>query len=485
MLLKHSNMWIAACAILVLVGIAHPSFALNRGADELFKKSCREFEELSKDPRVNRIRWLRLVNSFRKLEKTAVNSRIANESTCFAGRALLGLYHRGRRSEDLAKAIGFFKKYNRQAGSSGHLRRPARRTTSPVAGKTPVWPGEPQAPNPAISRPQGAASAYAKTLPDHPIRNNSFHWTGNPFVSRKRSPDDAPNSTGKQPGTRLEEKSKLVPTVSARSPDIRADSQRKASDKLISKGILVVFDPGHGGKDPGAVSRDGKLKEKDVTLNIAKRIKRLIEAQNPRIRIVMTRNDDTFLKLEERTALANSLDADLFVSIHCNASTEASPNGIETYFLSTASSQRAMEVAARENGVPLQKLNDIQTTLLDLMVTSKSSQSQELATTVHSALAASMGSGRRAAADRGVRRAPFYVLLGAKMPSILVECSFISNPRERRRLQDPAYLNLIAKGIAGGAQSYLQKLGQRSTGLASVSKSGSPSGKNPPNPHWR
>jgi N-acetylmuramoyl-L-alanine amidase len=225
-----------------------------------------------------------------------------------------------------------------------------------------------------------------------------------------------------------------------------------------SKKLVVVIDPGHGGKDSGAVSSDGRLKEKDVTLRLAMRVKRLLNMSNPRIRVVLTRSEDRFLACEERTALANTLNADLFVSIHCNASTDSESSGLETYYLSTTSCKKALEVAARENNIPLDRMSDLQATLLDLTMQSKRNESARLAKTVHRRLVRRMARLLGPDGDRGVKRAPFSVLLGAKMPSILVECAFISNVGEARRLRDPRHLNMLAEGIARGADSYLKRL---------------------------
>ena len=159
--------------------------------------------------------------------------------------------------------------------------------------------------------------------------------------------------------------------------------------KMVSpsaKEFVIAIDPGHGGKDPGAVSQDGCLKEKDLTLEIAKRLKTTLESKNPALKVVLTRSDDRHLSLEERIALANSANADLFISIHCNAAADSSSKGIETYYFAKASSRAAMKVAARENGIPLPKMSDVEATVVDLMVTSKKSESAKLAISVHSSL---------------------------------------------------------------------------------------------------
>jgi len=222
--------------------------------------------------------------------------------------------------------------------------------------------------------------------------------------------------------------------------------------------LLVVLDPGHGGRDPGAVSADGSVKEKEVTLEVAKRVKQRLASLDPLVRVELTRSDDRFLALEERTAQANGTHADLFISIHCNADIDSSSKGVETFYLSKATSRTAMRLAARENAISLGKMTDLEATLLDLMLNSKKSESHKLAGSVHRGLVGSVKSLIPSLKDRGVRPAPFYVLLGAQMPAILVECAFLSNNKEKARLTSPAFLESVADGIAKGASDYLRGL---------------------------
>ncbi len=173
----------------------------------------------------------------------------------------------------------------------------------------------------------------------------------------------------------------------------------------------------------------------------------------------LTREDDTFLSLKDRTAIANSANADLFVSIHCNGSEYSSASGIETFFLSKASSRGAMRAAARENGISLSKMNNLEATLIDLMMTSKRTESEKLAEIIHEALMAAGNKKGGKSRDRGVKQAPFYVLIGAAMPAILVECAFISNMSEKNNLKNEHYIDSIAQKLTVGAKKYLSDLG--------------------------
>ena len=213
----------------------------------------------------------------------------------------------------------------------------------------------------------------------------------------------------------------------------------------------IVIDPGHGGKDPGATGPSG-LMEKDVVLDIAKRLRDLVQ-QEPQWRVALTRDTDVFIPLEERTAMANSGGADLFVSIHANAAERADAHGIETYFLDFASDEQSLRVAARENATTLSKVSDLQLILRDLLMTSKRNESSLLAGSVQQALVQAPGgkNGR----DLGVKHAPFLVLMGAEMPAILVETGFISNPGEERKMADPKYRAQAARAIFEGIKEYL------------------------------
>jgi N-acetylmuramoyl-L-alanine amidase len=213
----------------------------------------------------------------------------------------------------------------------------------------------------------------------------------------------------------------------------------------------VVIDAGHGGKDSGAIGPSG-LMEKDVVLDLAKRLRDLMQ-QEPQWRVTLTRETDIFIPLEERTAIANAKVADLFVSIHANAAERPDAHGIETYFLDLATDEQSMRVAARENATTLSKVSDLQLILRDLLMTSKRNESSLLAGSVQQALVQAPGGGK-AGRDLGVKHAPFLVLIGAEMPSILVETGFITNPGEERRLADPKYRAQAARAVFEGIKEY-------------------------------
>lgn len=215
-----------------------------------------------------------------------------------------------------------------------------------------------------------------------------------------------------------------------------------------SRNFVVCLDPGHGGRDPGATGPHG-IREKDVVLRIAKILReKLIKRYG--YKVIMTRNRDVFVPLEERVAFANSKGADIFISIHINASRNRRLQGISTFCLSNTSDEKSLRLAARENGVPLSKMSSVDKILNDMLFCEKYNDSYKVAHLIHQALIHDVRQYIPKIDDLGVRFAPFYVLAGAKMPSILLELDFISNPYSEKRLLKYTYLNRITDGIAEG-----------------------------------
>ncbi|MFP3869712.1 MAG: N-acetylmuramoyl-L-alanine amidase [Syntrophobacteria bacterium] len=239
-------------------------------------------------------------------------------------------------------------------------------------------------------------------------------------------------------------------------------SQKKEPAKLtlaqqLGLGVKrVVIDPGHGGKDPGAVGFGGAL-EKDVVLSIAKKLEKELQSELG-LETSLTRTTDVFLPLEERTAIANTRKADLFVSIHTNAHRNRDIHGVSTYILNVATDAEAARVAAFENAVSTKRISDLEKILNDLMLNAKIKESSRLAHTVQNGLVQTLKRKYTKIKDLGVRQAPFYVLIGAQMPCIMVETSFISNGREAARLTSSAYQDTIARGIVAGIRSYIEQI---------------------------
>jgi len=218
----------------------------------------------------------------------------------------------------------------------------------------------------------------------------------------------------------------------------------------------IVIDAGHGGKDPGAIGKGG-LQEKDVVLKIAKGLKETLVSELG-AEVIMIREDDKFIPLEERTAIANTKEADIFISVHANASFNRRASGVETYYLNLTNDEAAIRVAARENAVSTKKMSDLQYILNDLMKTAKTNESSRLAAKVQGSLVSSLKAKYSDVKGNGVKGAPFYVLVGTHMPSILVEVSFISNPKEEARLADKEYIKEVVNGITIGIKGYAKEM---------------------------
>jgi N-acetylmuramoyl-L-alanine amidase len=215
----------------------------------------------------------------------------------------------------------------------------------------------------------------------------------------------------------------------------------------------IVIDPGHGGKDPGARGRRG-TEEKDITLKVALELRDLLSKQ-PGVRVLMTRERDMFIDLEDRAKFANTHDADLFVSVHVNSHPSRSVNGLEIYHFGEAKDQRALEVAARENGTPLSSTGvGWEYLVADLLTTKKVEESLDLAWSTKQAMVGHMN-GHYPVNDHGVKTAPFYVLRFTSMPSILAEIAYISNPEEETLLRKPAFIRDVANSLFQGVKSYL------------------------------
>jgi N-acetylmuramoyl-L-alanine amidase len=224
----------------------------------------------------------------------------------------------------------------------------------------------------------------------------------------------------------------------------------------------IVIDPGHGGKDPGCYF-DGGIKEKSIVLMLAQILAQKVEEELD-CEAFLTRDKDVFIPLEKRTAFANMQKADLFISLHINAHKQADVHGLETYYLNMATDERAVLVAARENATSEKNISDLQSILNDLMLNTKISESSKLAHEVQKGIMGSVGKKYTEVKDLGVKQAPFYVLIGAEMPAILVETGFITNPAERKRLQSKKYLETMADGILSGLEDYIRSLSRTARG---------------------
>jgi N-acetylmuramoyl-L-alanine amidase len=244
--------------------------------------------------------------------------------------------------------------------------------------------------------------------------------------------------------------------VPARAAVPTADGETSMVRALGLKIGRIVIDAGHGGHDSGTLGVDG-IEEKDVVLDVALRLGKLLHDRLGS-EIIYTRSDDTFIPLETRTAIANKAQADLFLSIHANSSADASARGVETYYLNFTSSPDALETAARENAVSDQSIHQLSDLVKKIALKDKIEESREFATDVEQSLYGGLQRGNAGLKDRGVKKAPFVVLIGANMPSILAEISFVTNARDARQLQQPEYRERVAESLYKGVAKYASGL---------------------------
>ncbi len=243
--------------------------------------------------------------------------------------------------------------------------------------------------------------------------------------------------------------------------DMREAKPTASGDRSLIRALglkigKIVIDPGHGGHDTGTIGPEG-LQEKDLVLEVGRRLGKLLQTRLG-AEVVYTRKNDTFIPLETRTAIANKERADLFISIHANSSHDPDARGVETYYLNFTSSPEALEVAARENAVSEQSIYQLQDLVKKIALKEKIEESREFAGDVQESLHSGLAAKSPAIRNRGVKKAPFIVLIGANMPSILAEISFVSNPTDEHRLETSEYRQRIAESLYRGIAKYVDGL---------------------------
>jgi N-acetylmuramoyl-L-alanine amidase len=255
----------------------------------------------------------------------------------------------------------------------------------------------------------------------------------------------------------------LASTHSSKAYDLNAREARPTAtgDRSLIRALglkigKIVIDPGHGGHDTGTIGPNG-LEEKDLVLEVGRRLGKLLETRLG-AEVVYTRKNDTFIPLETRTAIANQARADLFISIHANSSRDPDARGVETYYLNFTSSPDALEVAARENAVSEKSIYELQDLVKKIALKEKIEESREFAADVQGSLYTGLSVKAPAIRDRGVKKAPFIVLIGANMPSILAEISFVSNPTDEHRLATGEYRERVAESLYRGIAKYVNGL---------------------------
>ena len=321
--------------------------------------------------------------------------------------------------------------------------RPAEKAVS--SKSTPVKDAIVARESPAPSSDKGENSATQPDSGESTAKNAATHLVYGPPAPTVSSVPTPRATLTKSKGT--------LATSSAPAPT--RDGQQSLSRALGLKIGRIVIDAGHGGHDTGTIGPTG-LMEKDLCLDVALRLGQMIQDHLPGTEIIYTRTDDTFVPLEERTAIANQAKADLFISIHANSSPDPSARGVETYYLNFSPSPGAMDVAARENATAQNGVHDLEDIIARIARNEKIEESRELAADIQDSLTKQLQRSNHSIKNRGVRKAPFVVLIGANMPSVLAEISFISNPADESALAKAAGRDHVAEGLYKGLEAYLQ-----------------------------
>ena len=301
--------------------------------------------------------------------------------------------------------------------------------------------------NPRLLQPGASKKGESDDLESDPVPDSDLSTTSRGNVHSSKPKPDSRKLASSDRGSSDFAIHEAKPTETGDRSLIRA---------LGLKIGKIVIDPGHGGHDTGTIGPNG-LEEKDLVLDVGRRLGKLLEARLG-AEVVYTRKDDTFIPLETRTAIANQARADLFVSIHANSSHDPDARGVETYYLNFTSSRDALEVAARENAVSDTSIYELQDLVKKIALKEKIEESREFAWDVQESLHSGLAAKSPAIRDRGVKKAPFIVLIGANMPSILAEISFVSNPTDERRLSTAEYRQRIAESLYRGIAKYANGL---------------------------
>lgn len=409
--------------------------------------------------RVYRDPWLEVITSL---------EAAAGEEGC-RGKAALALMRAGRASEDLARISG--NPDDARRAEDAYVRVANRCPDASLADDallSAAIVAEERLRDPhaarnhlgrAIALAGDMAPAARARLKDLPADAPAPRAIDEERVVIARA-ESAPNQNRNAPADHATEEEaraleELVPEAAARLRAAVEDFDAPSLSEQVGLKIRrIVIDAGHGGHDSGAIGPTG-LKEKDVTLAMSRRLSSLLQARG--YETVLTRDSDEYLELAERSSIANREKGDLFISVHANAHTKRNKSGVETYYLNVASDRFAMRLAARENASTERSISDLELLLADLATRANTVDSARLARSIQDSVVTHVNQKHGNVRDLGVKHALFYVLLGARMPAVLVETAFISNPTEEKRLGSAAYQDTVAVAIADGIESFIAR----------------------------
>ena len=412
----------------------------------------KDFEALRSDAKkgASRDAWLGLEDKFAALA-TKAGDETTGRALFYAARSREELAVRSGSGGDALEAVKDFSNMAKEL--PGHTLAPESkyRQAALLAG-------------PRLNRPEEAKAALDELQKNWP--NSRAAKPGKALAQRLERAAAAP-TTAEAAGD--EGQGRAQPAGGERQGRGQASGRRAAGGARASGDVLeqlglgvhtVIIDPGHGGKDPGTMH--GKLVESTLTLAMAKRVGALLEKKG--IKVIYTRSGNQYIALEERTQKANEIKADLFISLHYNANNNTAVSGLEIYYLNMAQSADAAKVAARENAVSTKNVSDLQFIITDFMLDAKLEESRELAGAVRRGIIAKLKAAGRPFHDNGVRSAPFYVLMGARMPAVLVEFGYITNPDDSDKIANADFCLKQAEGLVEGILAYRDALAKQAAG---------------------
>jgi N-acetylmuramoyl-L-alanine amidase len=410
---------------------------------QLYLSAKNEYDQLANGKLTpqTRARLEKVAERFERLPQEFPKSRYCDGAYYFAGKIHQELYESSREQRSLDRAIRNFRllvgKYpNGAYAAEGRYRLAMALDTGKGDRRD--------------ARQQYAivAAKYSRSDWGRRARERVAALDAAAEQERKQRPQPAVQTGKPAPEPEAPKAVSLVDKPLDVTPARPAKPATPAAPQALRK---IVIDPGHGGKDPGAIGVDG-IAEKDIVLGVARKLADKLKTLG--IDVVLTRRDDRFIPLEERTAIANAEGADLFISLHVNASPNPEARGVETYYLDNTTDEAALRMAARENGIARDKISDLQFILSDMVQNLKLEDSITLAHRLQGSVVTQVGGRYGEVRDLGVKKAQFYVLVGARMPSVLVEMFFVSNRVEARALANDEYQQTLAEALFDGIKKY-------------------------------
>jgi N-acetylmuramoyl-L-alanine amidase len=446
--------WLLALAVWSSVGGATDR-AAARKADRAYEEARRSYYALKDDPKRRQFRhqWLSVADRFEGVASSYPGSDRAPEALYTSAELLADLARISRAEQDLSRAVEDYRQVLEK-----HPRHRLADDAALALGRILAQ---------RLGKPEEAAELLGRALKKLPrgdctaeIRALHGRLAGHlprtaPAAAAAPAPAPPPSTPPPSAKAPAAPPAPVAVAVSKLKPG--HGQEITIAEQLGLKVRRVVIDAGHGGHDSGAVGRRGTL-EKDVALAISLKLGEALRKEG--LEVTYTRQDDAYLGLEQRAQLANDARGDLFISIHCNSAPSSKLRGVETYTLNIASDRYSIRLAARENSSSEKGISDLQFILADLATKANTEESTRLAQRVQRSLATELSQKYRGVRDLGHKQALFYVLLGVRMPAILVETSFLSHPEEEKRLASPEYQADVAAAIAAGVQDFLGNRGR-------------------------